>query len=188
MNPSTPVSLLERLRRPNDAGAWERFVRLYTPVLYRWARRIGLQEADAADLVQDVFATLVRQLPAFHYNADGSFHRWLYTVLKNRWRDRGRRPSLRAAREGSVVVELEAPDEITAWIDDEFRAHLAQRALRVMQTDFQPTTWRACWEHAVVGRPAAEVAAELGLSVNAVYAAAFRVLGRLRQELRGLLD
>jgi RNA polymerase sigma-70 factor (ECF subfamily) len=57
-----------------------------------------------------------------------------------------------------------------------------------MQTDFQPTTWRACWEVAAVGRPATDVAAELGLSVNAVYAACFRVLGRLRQELRGLLN
>jgi RNA polymerase sigma-70 factor (ECF subfamily) len=77
-------------------------------------------------------------------------------------------------------------DDLAERIDDEFRAHLARRALQVMQTDFQPTTWKACWECAALGRPAAEVAAELGLSVNAVYAACFRVLGRLRQELRGL--
>ena len=44
----TPASLLERLRRPADPEAWARFVALYTPLLYRWARRAGLQEADAA--------------------------------------------------------------------------------------------------------------------------------------------
>jgi RNA polymerase sigma-70 factor (ECF subfamily) len=52
-----------------------------------------------------------------------------------------------------------------------------------MQTEFQPATWKAYWEHAAVGRPAAEVAAELGMSVNAVYLATSRVLRRLRQEL-----
>src|SRR5690349_13376275 len=54
----TPVSLLERLREPAQEQAWARFVELYTPLLFHWARHIGLQEADAADLVQDVLADL----------------------------------------------------------------------------------------------------------------------------------
>ena len=57
-----------------------------------------------------------------------------------------------------------------------------------MKTDFQPATWRACWENVVEGRPAAEVARELGITVNAVYLAKSRVLRRLHQELDGLLD
>jgi RNA polymerase sigma-70 factor (ECF subfamily) len=62
------------------------------------------------------------------------------------------------------------------------------RALELMRDEFQPTTWRACWEHAFRQRPAAEVAAELGISENAVYIAKLRVVRRLRQELQGLLD
>ena len=67
------------------------------------------------------------------------------------------------------------------------RAFLA-RALELMRTNFQPTTWKACWELIVNGRSAAEVATELGISENAVYLAKGRVLRVLRRELQGLLD
>ncbi len=70
---STPPSLLERLRLPGEEAAWGRFVELYTPLLFFWARRLGLQEADAADLVQDVFRALVRKLPGFVYEPGKSF-------------------------------------------------------------------------------------------------------------------
>jgi DNA-directed RNA polymerase specialized sigma24 family protein len=69
----TPASLLERLRQPGDAGAWGRFVELYTPVLFAWARGLGLQDADAADLVQDVLTGLVRTLPSFQYQPGKRF-------------------------------------------------------------------------------------------------------------------
>src|SRR5581483_8600497 len=64
---TTSASLLERLRQPSDADAWGRLVRLYTPLLLYWARRLGLQYPDAADLVQDVLVVLVQKLPEFHY-------------------------------------------------------------------------------------------------------------------------
>lgn len=70
---NTSPSLLKRLRRPEDQAAWDRFVELYTPLLYDWARRMHLQEADAADLLQEVFAVLVQELPRFDYDAQKSF-------------------------------------------------------------------------------------------------------------------
>ena len=88
---STPVSLLERLRRPAEQAAWERFVRLYTPLLCQWARRLGLRGADAADLVQDVFVVLVQKLPEFRYDPRRRFRGWLWTVTLNKWRERRRR-------------------------------------------------------------------------------------------------
>src|SRR5262245_13646905 len=92
MEPATPVSLLERLRRqPGDAETWARFASLYTPLLYHRARRLGLQPADAENLVQDVFTVLIRRLPEFRYDPQRSFHRWLSTVLHNRWRDQLKR-------------------------------------------------------------------------------------------------
>ena len=182
---TTPPSLLEQLRRPDDPRAWNRFVDLYTPLLFYWARRVGLQEPDAADLVQDVFALLVRKLPDFAYDRDKGFRGWLRTVLMNRWREIGRR---RAPPTAAGVPERAGPDEIADLAEAEFRRRLAVRALELMKAEFQPATWKACWEHAAVGRPAAEVAAELGLSVNAVYLATGRVLRRLRQELAGLWD
>jgi RNA polymerase sigma-70 factor (ECF subfamily) len=79
----TPASLLHRLRQPNAVDAWPRFVELYTPLLYYWAKRLGLQQQDAADLVQDVFVLLVQKLPEFAYDRHKSFRGWLRTVTLN---------------------------------------------------------------------------------------------------------
>ena len=88
---TTPPSLLERLRQPADEKAWQEFVDLYSPLLYQWARRAGLQEHDAADLLQDVFAHLLRKLPEFEYDRHKSFRGWLRTTTLNLWRDGCRR-------------------------------------------------------------------------------------------------
>jgi RNA polymerase sigma-70 factor (ECF subfamily) len=181
---STPISLLERLKRPGDAAAWERFVALYTPLLYHWVRRAGLQEADAADLVQDVFAVLVAKLPEFVYDRDKSFHGWLRTLVMNRWRDRHKRKTVHLA--GAEESEPFTPDPLETFIDEEYRGRLALRALQIMKADFEPATYQAVWELVVDGRPAADVSREHGISLGALYAAKCRVLARLRQELQGL--
>jgi len=183
---TTPVSLLERLRQPAEQQAWEEFVELYTPLLFFWTRRLGLASAEAADLVQDVFTVLVQAMPEFRYDKQKSFRGWLKTILTNRWRNRRRRPaevSLDAA-----AVPAVPPRDADSLEEREYRQYLVGRALELMQAEFEPSTWKACWELVVAGRPAAEVAATLGLTVNAVYLAKSRVLRRLRQELDGLLD
>jgi len=185
----TPASLLERLRRPGEREAWDRFVELYTPFLFYWARRLGLREEDAADLVQDVFAILLTKLPEFTYDPSKSFRTWLRTVTLNCWRESHRRHAAEP-RAGAEVdwAALPAPDDLEALWESEYRQHLARRAMELMRADFEPATWKACCEVVVNGRPAAEVAAELDTTVGAVYAAKFRVLSRLREELSGLVD
>ncbi len=91
---TTPVSLLQRLRRPGEAQDWERFVALYTPFLLYWARRLGAGPEERADLVQDVLTVMVQKLPDFAYDKGKSFRGWLRTITINRWRDRLRRPAL----------------------------------------------------------------------------------------------
>jgi RNA polymerase sigma-70 factor (ECF subfamily) len=182
----TPVSLLERLRQPNEQEAWSRFVELYTPVIYTWARQVGLQESDAADLVQDVFTMLLQKLPDFTYDHHGSFRAWLKTITLNKWRENRRRPLAR--REGGGPPPELAAQEAEAFWEAEYRQHVVSQALRVMQVDFEPNTWQACWEMVVNDQPAARVAEKLGVSVGTVYAAKCRVLARLRQELAGLVD
>jgi RNA polymerase sigma-70 factor (ECF subfamily) len=182
---TTSSSLLERLGAVSNGADWERFVRLYAPLLHRWARRLGLQDQDAADLVQDVLIVLVRKLPAFRYDPGRSFRCWMHTLLKNKWRDR-RPPDKSLPLPGGEGPP--APPDADSLEEREYRQYLIDRALRLMKSDFEPATWQACWETAVTGRPPAEVAAELGITVNAVYLAKARVLGRLRQDLDGLLD
>jgi RNA polymerase sigma-70 factor (ECF subfamily) len=186
---TTSASLLERLRRPDERAAWERFVELYTPLIYYWARRVGLQPSDAADLVQDVFTLLVRKLPEFAYDRHKSFRGWLRTVTLNKWRENRRRRTVPAREEGGPALsDLVSPEDPEAFTEAEYRQYLARRALELMQKEFPATTWKACWEVVVSGRPAGEVAAQLGLSVDSVYAAKSRVLRRLRRELEGLLE
>lgn len=186
---TTNVSLLERLKLPLDQKAWSRFVDLYTPLIYTCARQVGLQDSDAADLVQEVFAQLVQKMPDFTYDRHRSFRAWLRTVTLNKWRDRCRRQTARpheVTDHQSLNVAQAAAESSLGEV--EYRQQLVARALELMQAEFQPTTWQACWEFVVVGRPAAEVARQLGISENAVHLAKGRVLRRLRQELEGLLD
>jgi RNA polymerase sigma-70 factor, ECF subfamily len=184
----TPVSLLQRLRQPCAQDAWERFVEIYSPLIYAWSRRAGLQDQDAADLVQDVLLTLVEVMPGFVYDQHKSFRGWLRTITLNKWRDLCKRQGRVSPAGDAALANAVAPDGVEAFWEAEYRQHLANRALQVMQADFQPTTWKAFWEQAIAGRSAADVGAELGLSPGAVYAARFRVLDRLRRELAGLLD
>lgn len=184
----TPASLLERLRRPGDPQAWDRFVELYTPLLYYWARRSGLQEADAADLVQEVLALLFRKLPEFTYDRHKSFRNWLRTVTLNKWREirRGRVPM--TLESGAALDEIPNADEPAALEEAEYRRRLVQQALRALQSEFPATTWKAFELYVMASRRGEEVADELGVCVGTVYAAKSRVLSRLRQELAGLLD
>jgi RNA polymerase sigma-70 factor (ECF subfamily) len=184
----TSASLLERLRQPDEPAAWGRFVSLYTPLIYSWGRQVGLQESDAADLVQDVLLALLQALPSFTYDRHRSFRGWLRTIALNKWRDARRRQGRVLLPGDGVLACAIDPEEPEAFGEAEYRQQLTSRALQVMQSDFQPATWKAFWEQVVVGRPADEVGAELGLSRGAVYAARFRVLDRLRRELAGLVD
>src|SRR5581483_10919871 len=112
--PQTPISLLDRLRRRTDAAAWQRWLDLYRPILYRWLRRPELQAADVEEVVGDVLLTVVREIPRFeHSGRPGAFRAWLRQVMVNRLREfrRSRREAL--AGDGTwdrLLGDLESPD------------------------------------------------------------------------------
>jgi RNA polymerase sigma-70 factor (ECF subfamily) len=184
---TTSTTLLERLR-DNTTGAWEQFVRLYQPLLLVWARRQGLQEADALELTQEVLVKLLQLLPTYQRGAGQSFRGWLYRVTTNQCMDfrRRRRATLPlppaedlAAVDPPTLIELE---------EAEYRRLLVRRTLEVIRGDFNEPTWAAFLGVRVEGRPTREVALQLGISANAVYLACHRVLTRIKEELSGLLD
>jgi RNA polymerase sigma-70 factor (ECF subfamily) len=183
---TTSASLLLQLRQPAREAAWGRFVRLYTPLLHGWACRMGLQEADASDLVQDVFIVLVKKLPEFNYERCKSFRGWLRVIIRNKWRERLRCAVL-PTDSGHELDQLPGPEGEAFWESD-YREYLVGLALRIVQQDFQPATWQAFWEHVVKSKPASQVAAEQGLTSGAVYAAKVRILARLREELDGAIN
>lgn len=185
-SPDTPRSLLERTRDPRNAAAWERLTGLYGPLLTAWFRAAGLQPADTDDLVQRTFQLLVRKLPGFeHSGRPGAFRAWLRQAGLNLLRD------FRKARAlpGADGLDDQAGDSgfHQNW-DREHDLFVLHGLLDQARTSFSPSIWAAFRGTALEGRPAAAVAADLGMTPNAVLVARSRVLGRLRRDARGLLD
>jgi RNA polymerase sigma-70 factor (ECF subfamily) len=195
MADQTPVSLLERLSRSPQDADWRRLVGVYAPLLRGWLERYVLQPSDCDDLVQDVLAVLVRDLPSFrHSGRQGAFRRWLRTILVHRvrhfWRQQRTRPSSPGDADFQLLVEQLGREDsaLTLQWDREHDEHVVARLLEQIRPDFEGPTWQAFQRYALDDQPAAAVAEELGLTVNAVCIAKSRVLSRLRAEARGLLE
>jgi RNA polymerase sigma factor (sigma-70 family) len=191
--PDTRRSLIVRLRDPADPAAWSEFVALYEPLVYRLARRKGLQDADAHDLCQEVFRAVAGAVDRWD-PARGSLRGWLSRIARNMMLNFLTRRQFQPRGSGATSVQelLEAQPaadpSATALFEVEYRRHLFRWAAEEVSGQFAPTTWRAFWQTAVEERPPDEVAAELRLSVGAVYVARSRVLARLRRRIEQLGD
>jgi len=185
--PITPPSLLVRLHNAQDAEAWRTFVTIYAPLIHATCRRRGLQDADADDVTQAVLAEVIRCMRGgFAYQPDrGRFRDWLGTVT---FRQVGRlfqKGALPTAAGNQDLDQLAALD--TTWTE-EFNVRVLHSALQRIEADFEPSTWRAFQRAWLESRPALETASELGLTIDAVYAAKSRVLKRLRKEILMLAE
>ena len=184
---STSSSLVERVQA-RDPQAWRRFVHLYSPLVYYWCRRAGLQPGDAADILQNVFQSVVTGIDRFrHDRPDDTLRGWLWTIARNRLRDHFRsqreRPDLLAEANWQDVPDP-LGDALASDDPPPEQLHpLLARALDLVRAEFEERTWQAFWQSVVEGQAAAEVATALGLSVNSVYKAKSRILARLREEL-----
>lgn len=191
----TSASFLERLRdRPDDAH-WQRLVDLYSPLIRRWLGKYALPAVDVDDLVQDILTVVVRRLPEFDRRPQtGAFRCWLRTItvncLRDFWRAKRVRPLATGNSDFQAMLEQLADSNsgLSRQWDEEHDRYVTQQLLESLRPSFHETTWRAFQGVAVEGRPPHEVAAELGLTVNAVFIAKSRVVTRLREEARGLLD
>lgn len=190
----TSLSLLDRLRsaRP-DSSDWNRLEGLYAPLIQRWLGRIPGLGAEAADLTQEVLFVVVRELPRFDRRREGSFRAWLRQVTVNRvrthHRQRRRRGVVGLDPADGFLDQLADPNgELAREWDRDHDRYVIDRLLTIVQPDFNPTTWEAFRRFGVDGQPAGRIAAELGLSENAVILAKSRVLKRLREEAGDLLE
>jgi RNA polymerase sigma factor (sigma-70 family) len=190
--PETRASLLIRIRDSGDADAWRLFVDLYAPLVYALGRKQGLQDADAADLTQDIFRSIASAVRTLEYDPGrGSFRGWLYTVARNRLRDFQKRQRIRERGSGDTAI-LAALDEQPAPTDPDWDRDYERRvfawAAEQVKGEFRESTWRAFWLTAVDGKSGDEAARELGLSLGAVHVAKSRVLARLKETVRPLLE
>lgn len=190
-NDSTSTTWLDRVRS-GEAGAWQAFANLYAPLIYHWCQRCGLQAADAADIGQDVFRAVLASIGAFRRQGSGSFRGWLRVITRNKVRDllreRVKVPGAGGGADQSIEQIPGGSDPGDDTPDPEEERILYCRALELVLADHREET-REVFLRVVIDRqdPAA-VAADLKLSLNAVYLIKSRVLRRLREEFRDLLD
>jgi len=192
--PDTRPSLLVRLRNANDREAWRQFVDIYAPLIYGLARKRGLQDADAADLTQDVFRAVSAAMPLWQYDPKrGSFRGWLFTVARNKLNDfltQRKRVSPGSGDSGVQTLLEEQPardQEEAAWQRDYEQRTFAWAAEQI-RGEFHESTWQAFWQVAVEGKSGDEAARNLGLSVGAVHVAKSRVLARLKKKIKELQE
>jgi RNA polymerase sigma-70 factor (ECF subfamily) len=188
----TSATLLLRLGRPVvDQQAWEEFVRRYGPLVYRWCRHWGLQEADVEDVTQAVLARLVVRLREFRYDPGKSFRAYLRTVAGYAWRDlldERRRVGAGSGdtAQGERLGAVEAREDLARRLDEEFDHELLERATGRIRQRVGPRTWDAFRLTALEGIPGAAAAERLGMGVYAVFKAKNRVQKMLRDEVARL--
>ncbi len=190
-NQATRASLLLRLRDAQNADAWEQFVAIYTPLIYWFCCRQGLQEADAADVSQEAMRAVVRAMETFKYDPHrGKFRNWLLTVVRSKMNtllaSRRRQPVPSGQSTIAALADQQAaPREESDW-DTEYHRCVFHWAAERIRPSFKEMTWQAFWRTTIEQQDGQTVAGDLKMSIGAVYVAKSRILARLRQEIQAV--
>jgi len=174
--------------RSQDARQWHRMAVIYVPLVSHWCRKAGARTDDCDDIVQEVFRTVSARIGEFRRERPGAFHRWLWTITRHKLGDYFRKMKATPLAIGGAdfMHELQMiadADEPPFEDAPNGLAGVCRRALNLIRNEFEETTWQAFWRAVVDEQNPAHIAADLGISVNAVYLAKSRILRRLRAEL-----
>ncbi|MEQ8211007.1 MAG: sigma-70 family RNA polymerase sigma factor [Lacipirellulaceae bacterium] len=190
---TTKQSLIFRVRDADDLEAWTAFVDIYGPLVCQYGRRRGLQDADAADLAQDVLREVACSIKRFDYDSElGRFRNWLLVIarykLSHLVRKKGKARGTGDTANLRVLEQQTAPDELADQWESEYRSHMFRWAAELVRAEVNEQSWEAFWATAVEGRTPTTVAAALGMKVGAVYVAKSRVLLRIREKIASVDD
>lgn len=193
----TRRTLLSRLRNLDDQESWRTFFDLYWRLLYNVARKSGLDDPGAQEIVQDTVIAVARKMPEFHYDpARGTFRQWLLRITRRRIIDHLRRIYRQPPKAEIAPELLDEEEEHTAAITDEsasaieaawneewekatFDAALSQVRAAINPRHFQVFDYCVLKEW-----PASKVAATLGLNAAQVYLAKHRVAQAMKRAVR----
>jgi RNA polymerase sigma-70 factor, ECF subfamily len=193
---TTSHSLLRRLQEKDaDETSWQRLVALYKPLLLHWLRQSSTQTQDIDDLTQEILAVIVKEVATFqHPGHTGAFRAWLKAIAVNRIRTFSRTRKLGPAAPSTMdfvqlADQLDDPESQMSRVwDEEHDRHVLRGLLEIMEAEFEPKTLEAFRRVTLKDEPAKLVAADLGMTIGAVYVAKSAVLRRLREEAKGLID
>jgi RNA polymerase sigma-70 factor (ECF subfamily) len=194
--PVTSDTLLGRLKlaQPDDPD-WQRFQSIYAPLIRRWVRNVPSLDGEVDDATQEVMLVLIREIPRFQRQREGSFRAWLRQItafrIRNSWRKRRRLASAgRQIDQTAAFLDrmADSSTDLAHQLDREHDDHVLGSLIETVRPDFGLETWAALQKFAVEGRPAAEVARDPNTTVNAVIKAKSRIRNRLRREATGFVD
>jgi RNA polymerase sigma-70 factor (ECF subfamily) len=189
--PETRETLIRRLPNAADVEAWDTFLEIYEPLLFRLARGRGMQPADAEDFVQEVLAAVVRNIEQWVASEDrGSFRAWLFRIAYNLAVNFLTRPKHQRLGSGDSQVTRMLQEVPAASADSselflkEYRRELFRWAAERVRQQVSERQWMVFWLTSVEERPIAEVAEEFEMSVGSIYVARSRITKRIREMIR----
>ncbi len=191
----TRASLIQRLKNWQDSASWQDFFQIYWKLIYGFARKAGLTDDEAQEVVQETLISVAKHMPTFQYDPSiGSFKAWLLTMV--RWRILGQfRKRNTHARE---PMPTEGESERTRWIDklpdpagnaldaswdEEWKANLLEAATSRVKRTIDPQKYQIFDLYVNRGFPPEQVAAQFGVSVNLVYVTKHRVTDAIKAEV-----
>ena len=187
--PPTRASLIVRLPDASDAPAWREFAEIYEPFVYQYARRRGLQDSDARELVQEVFFGVAKAIKRFKPDPDrAKFRTWLFRIARNQLVTLTRKQRSEHQVDTGAWKTLEAAAGMSRAgqndeLDEVYRKEVFVWASQRVKKQVQPQTWDAFWQTSVEGQDVASVAENLNIPRGAVYVARSRVIQRLKKEV-----
>ena len=195
----TRATLLQRLKDWQDQASWQDFFDTYWKLIYGVARKGGLTEAEAQDVVQETMIAVARQMPTFKYDpAIGSFKTWLLNITRWRIIDQLRKrgpaaahrsatpeESVTGARTVEKVADPAAQDLSTLW-DAAWEKNLLQAAITRVKRHLDPQKYQI-FDLCVNKEWAPEKVAEtFNVPVDQVYLAKHRVSELIKKEVKRL--
>lgn len=183
----TRASLILRLRNVDDVAAWDEFIEVYGPVVYRVARGRGFQSADAENLVQEVLLAVALSVTRWLERDDrGPFRAWLLKIARFEAADmfnrRATRPLGHDGSEGTRLLnQLPAPDEISSQLNLEYQRAVFEWAGEKVRSSVEEATWQAFWLTHVEGHSIAEAARRLATRPGNIYFGRSRVMARIKE-------
>jgi len=193
----TRQSLISRLKDHQDDESWQDFFNTYWKLIYTFALRSGLQDAEAQDVVQETVISVAKHMPDFKYDRSrGSFKSWLLRLTSWRIADQHRKRK----REAAVMEPVERGGESTPWIakvpdpanpgeriwEEEWERNLTEAALQQLKTKVKPKQYQIFDFYVLKRWPVRKVTATLGVSVGQVYLVRHRLTNLLKKEIRAL--
>ena len=193
--PETRASLILRLKNAEDVAAWNDFVAIYAPVIFRVACRHGFQTADAENLIQEVLLSISRALPQWLQREDrGSFRAWLLKIARNEAVDMlTRRATRPLGKDGQDAERLlaEVPDprrDLSSQFDVEYEQAVFQWAAAQVRDSVSETTWQSFWLTHVEGLSVDTAAKQLNMRAGTVYVARGRVMNHIKELVKQFED